>query len=92
MSGREERKIMTEPKFEEAMGRLEELVKKLESGDLALDESLEVFEEGIKLSRWCMKKLEEAERKVEVLLKTEAGELEVKPLDFAEELDELYNN
>jgi exodeoxyribonuclease VII small subunit len=83
---------MTEPKFEEAMARLEELVKELESGDLPLDKSLEVFEEGIKLSRWCIKKLEEAERKVEILLKTEAGELEVKPLDFAEELGELYNN
>lgn len=83
---------MTEPRFEEAMGRLEELVKKLEGGDLSLDESLEVFEEGIKLSRWCMKKLEEAERKVEVLLKTETGELEVKPLDFTEELGELYND
>ena len=73
------------------MSRLEELVKRLEGGDLSLDESLEVFEEGIKLSRWCIKKLEEAERKVEVLLKTEAGELEVKPLDFTEELGELYN-
>ncbi|OGW15336.1 MAG: exodeoxyribonuclease VII small subunit [Nitrospinae bacterium RIFCSPLOWO2_12_FULL_45_22] len=82
---------MTEPRFEEAMSRLEELVKRLEGGDLSLDESLEVFEEGIKLSRWCIKKLEEAERKVEVLLKTEAGELEVKPLDFTEELGELYN-
>lgn len=83
---------MTEPRFEEAMCRLEELVKRLEGGELSLDESLEVFEEGIKLSRWCIKKLEEAERKVEVLLKTEAGELEVKPLDFTEELGELYNN
>ena len=82
---------MTEPRFEEAMSRLEELVKRLEGGDLSLDESLEVFEEGRKLSRWCIKKLEEAERKVEVLLKTEAGELEVKPLDFTEELGELYN-
>jgi len=84
---------MTEIKFEEALSRLEDLVKQLESGNLSLDEALKVFEEGIKLSRWCMKKLEEAERKVEILLKTESGEFEARPLEFTrEELEQLYDN
>ena len=51
------------------MKRLEEIVKKLEKGELSLDSALELFEEGIKLSRFCHTKLEQAERKVEILLK-----------------------
>ena len=54
-------------KFEEAMARLETIVAELEKGDLPLDESLKIFEEGIKLSKNCLKMLDEAERKVEIL-------------------------
>ena len=60
---------MAEKKFEEALTRLEEIVRKLECGDLSLDESLKAFEEGIRLSGFCSRKLDEAERKVEVLTK-----------------------
>jgi exodeoxyribonuclease VII small subunit len=81
---------MTEPKFEEAMGRLEEMVKQLETGTLPLEESLKVFEEGIRLSRWCVKKLEEVEKRVEILLENEEGELQALPWNIAEEnLSEL---
>ena len=52
-------------KFEQAMTRLEAIVGELENGDLPLDESLKIFEEGIRLSKNCLKVLEEAERKVE---------------------------
>jgi len=69
---------MKEKKFEEALERLEEIVKKIETGDMTLEESLEAFEEGIKLSRLCSKKLDEAERKVEVLLKDNEG-VDIKP-------------
>jgi exodeoxyribonuclease VII small subunit len=55
-------------KFEEALARLEETVKQLEGGDLPLEKALEVFEEGVKMSRLCTQKLEEAEQKVELLL------------------------
>lgn len=65
---------MSKEKFEEAFKKLEELVKKLEGEDLTLEESLRFFEEGIRLARICNKKLDEAERKVEILLKEE-GEL-----------------
>jgi exodeoxyribonuclease VII small subunit len=76
---------MTEEiKFEDALTRLEEIVEKLEEGDLPLEESLSAFEEGIKLSRVCAKLLNEAERKVEILTKGEDGQLITEP--FEEEL------
>lgn len=56
-------------KFEEALKRLEEMVQKLEEGNLPLDESLQVFEEGIELSRFCEQKLNQAEGRVEMILK-----------------------
>ncbi len=55
--------------FEESLNELEALVKELESGDLPLEKALEKFEQGVKLSEACRKKLEEAERKVEILIK-----------------------
>ena len=64
---------MAEKKFEAALARLEEIVKELETGDLPLEQSLKLFEEGIKLSRLCNKRLEEAERRVEILLKSKDG-------------------
>lgn len=59
---------MGERKFEEALQRLEEIVAALEGGDLDLEESLAMFEEGIKLSRWCTAKLNEAEQRIEMLV------------------------
>ena len=60
---------MAREKFEEALGRLEELVKKMETGDMTLEESLKAFEEGTRLARFCAKKLDETERRVDLLLK-----------------------
>ncbi|HPX55609.1 MAG TPA: exodeoxyribonuclease VII small subunit [Syntrophales bacterium] len=71
---------MAKDKFEENLNRLEEIVKKMENGDLSLEDSLKAFEEGIKLSRLCAKKLDEAERRVEVLLKDE-GEWTTAPFE-----------
>jgi exodeoxyribonuclease VII small subunit len=64
---------MAKDKFEEALGRLEEIVRKMEAGDLTLEESLKAFEEGIKLARLCAKKLDDAERRVDILIKQEDG-------------------
>lgn len=61
--------MMAEKKFEDAMERLEEIVQSLESSDLSLDDSLAIFEEGVKLIGFCSKKLEEAEEKVNLLVK-----------------------
>lgn len=75
---------MKEKKFEEALERLEEIVKKMEEGNMTLDESLEAFEEGVRLSRFCSKKLDEAERKVEILLKDDEV-VDIKPFTGGEE-------
>jgi len=65
-------------KFEQAMARLEAIVGELEKGDLPLEESLKIFEEGIRLSKSCLKVLEEAERKVEVLVQDKNGKKELR--------------
>ena len=68
------------PKFEECLQRLEMIVNELEKGDLALEQSLALFEEGMKLSDSCRKELEEAEGKVEILLK-QNGKLQAEPFE-----------
>ncbi len=75
---------MAEKKFETAMARLEEIVNDLEKGDIPLDQSLKLFEEGVKLARLCQTRLREAERKVEILLKDAAGNLVKKPFEEEE--------
>ncbi len=69
---------MAKEKFEEALEKLEEIVKKMEGGEMSLEESLKAFEEGIRLSRLCAKRLDEADRRVEILLKQE-GEIVTQP-------------
>jgi len=75
---------MAEKKFEAALARLEEIVRSLESGELGLEQSLKLFEEGVKLARICNARLEEAERKVEVLLKDKNGKVIAKPFEEEE--------
>ena len=65
--------------FETALKSLESIVSQLEAGDLALDHALELFEDGIKISRFCNSKLEEAERKVDTLIKSADGTLKEVP-------------
>jgi exodeoxyribonuclease VII small subunit len=67
--------------FEGAIAELESIVRKLEEGDLALEQSLELYERGVRLSRYCHARLEEAERRIEVL--TEGGELRPAPPSLA---------
>ena len=67
--------------FEAAIAELESIVKKLEEGDLALEQSLALYERGVQLSRFCHARLEEAERRIEVL--TEGGELKAAPTFLA---------
>ena len=63
------------PDFERSLARLEEVVRKLESPQLSLDEAMKLFEEGVNLSRECQKQLQEAEGRVEILLKKADGKL-----------------
>jgi exodeoxyribonuclease VII small subunit len=72
---------MPKERFEDALNKLEKIVSKLEEGDIPLEESLKLFEEGIRLSRFCNQKLDEAERKVEILLKGKNGVLKPQPFN-----------
>ena len=76
--------------FEAGLGRLEEIVRLLEDGELGLENALELFEEGIRLSRFCHTKLGQAERRVELLLKDSSGEL--KPVPFDAGTDSLHEH
>ncbi len=72
--------------FEKKLTRLEEIVEKMESGDLALDDSLKLFEEGVKLSRECNQQLDRAEQKVKILLDVdEDGNKKEKDFEMSEE-------
>ena len=69
--------------FEASLEALERIVKQLEGGDLPLDRSLELFEQGIRLSRECQERLSQAERRIEVLLRDNQGRPVTAPFDQA---------
>lgn len=75
--------MTAEMKFEDALKKLEKIVADLESGNLSLDDSLKKYEEGVKLAQFCLKKLESARKKVEILVKSGSGKLEPRPFDEA---------
>lgn len=70
--------------FETSLASLERIVRELERGDLPLEKSLELFEQGVRLSRECQERLNEAERRIEVLLRDGDGRTFVRPLDADE--------
>ena len=79
---------MGEIKFEKAIQRLEKIVDDLEKGEMDIDKSLEIFEEGIKMSRVCSKKLNEAEAKIKKLTKDQKGELVTELFPVEDENDQ----
>jgi len=76
MAGKKERK------FEDALKQLEGIVEKLEGEDLSLEDSLKDFEEGVRLTRYCHNKLNEAEKKIEILMKDDEGNEKTEPFDL----------
>ncbi len=68
-------------KFEVALKKVEDIVAKLEDGDLDLEKSIELFEEGVTLSKVLQKKLDEAEKKIEKLVRDRGGELSTDPME-----------
>lgn len=74
-----------EVEFEPALKKLESIVEKLENGDLSLEEALKAYEEGIRMADICQKRLAEAEKKVEVLMKTSPGKFKTLPLEEEED-------
>jgi len=76
-------KISNGVKFEEALQKLEKIVGELESGDIPLEASLAKYEDGVRLVALCQKKLAEAKKKIEILVKTKDGKIKIEP--FGEE-------
>jgi exodeoxyribonuclease VII small subunit len=72
---------MATEKFETSLKKLEEVVRRLEGGSLSLEDSLKAFEEGVRHAAFCSKKLDEAERRVEVLLKQKDGSFKREPFE-----------
>ena len=72
-------------KFQDALARLETIVTELEKGDLPLNDSLKIFEEGIKLSKTCLKILDDSERKVEILVQETGGKKRLQAFSVDEE-------
>jgi exodeoxyribonuclease VII small subunit len=77
--------MKTKMTFESSLKELERIVEQLEGGDLPLERSLELFEQGVRLSRDCQRRLDEAERKVEILIKGSDGQYAPAPFDEPEE-------
>ena len=77
-----------EKSFEEVLQELEEIVNRLEQGDLPLEESLQLFEQGVRLSRSCHTKLDEAQKRLEILLKDEEGLMTARPFDQPGEVED----
>jgi exodeoxyribonuclease VII small subunit len=77
-------KNMAAIKFEKALSRLETIVTELEAGELSLDDSLRIFEEGVKLSKTCLKMLDDAERKVEILVQDKDGRKRIQAFSLEE--------
>ena len=73
---------MATEKFETSLKKLEEVVRRLEGGSLSLEDSLKAFEEGVRHAAFCSKKLDEAERRVEVLLKQKDGSFKREPFEL----------
>jgi exodeoxyribonuclease VII small subunit len=83
---------MAEPSFEEALESLERIVEQLEEGNLSLEDTLKKFEEGIRLSRLCEKKLKQAQKKVSMLIKDEEGIFKEVPFVEPEETEKPKEN
>ena len=83
-----ENNLEEEMKFEESLNKLEEIVEQLETGDLSLEESLEAFEEGIRLSRFCSKQLNDAELRVEKLIAIDEDGIQTVPFEILGEEQE----
>ena len=72
--------------FETSLEELERIVRELERGDLPLEKSLALFEQGVKLSRACQERLNEAERRIEILTRDNQGRPEIRPFDADKDL------
>jgi exodeoxyribonuclease VII small subunit len=80
---------MSEKSFEKSLAELETIVEKMEEGGLSLNESLSLFEKGVKLARFLREELDKAEKKIAILLKDDKGEIKEEPFSLTEEDEDL---
>ncbi len=78
---------MAEMKFDQALKRLEKIVEEMEEEEVPLEESLKKYEEGVKLSAFCLEKLDQAEKKIEILKQTAGPQPETEPFNRTGEED-----
>lgn len=78
--------------FEDALEELEAIASKLESGELTLEQSIQFYEKGVELAKFCRQKLEEAERKIEVLQKQPDGTIQKKSVKVKEDTGEIEDD
>lgn len=83
------KKTAAKPAFEDALSELENIAMKLESGELGLDDSIKEFEKGIQLAAFCHKKLEEAERRIEILQKGGTGDVTAREVAVKSDTGEI---
>jgi exodeoxyribonuclease VII small subunit len=79
---------MAQKTFEQSMKQLEQIVQELEDGDLPLEKAIKKFEEGIKLTKLCSRKLDETEKKISILLENAEGQMIEKPFSAEDETDD----
>lgn len=84
MTRKSEKGLQEDVAFEVAVGKLEEIVRNMEKGELTLEQSLDCFEEGIRWAKVCEKKLNEAKGRIEMLVKKDGGELKTVKFDVKE--------
>jgi exodeoxyribonuclease VII small subunit len=83
---------MTEKSFEKSLADLEKIVEKMEEGGLSLNESLALFEKGVKLARFLREELDKAEKKIAILLEDERGVIKEEPFSLSDEEEETENS
>jgi exodeoxyribonuclease VII small subunit len=83
---------MSEKNFENSLAELEKIVEKMEEGGLSLNESLSLFEKGVKLARYLREELDKAEKKIAILLKDEKGEIKEEPFSLSDEGEETKDS
>jgi exodeoxyribonuclease VII small subunit len=88
MAKREQKNAAAAASFEGQLASLERIVRELERGDLPLEQSLELFEQGVRLSRECQERLNEAERRIEVLLRGGDGSTIAVPFESEESIED----
>jgi exodeoxyribonuclease VII small subunit len=83
---------MSEKSFEKSLAELEKIVEKMEEGGLSLNDSLALFEKGVKLARFLREELDKAEKKIAILLEDENGEIKEEPFSLSDEEEETENS